>query len=69
MKYVKPFLIGLAVYFLGYLITALISEFFAGGDIQRSYFCGIIYSILYLSAVVATVGATIIEEIRNSKAN
>lgn len=57
------FLLGLGIYILGFLITVISAGIFSSGG-QSSYYYGIIFSVLYLSAVVGVSASHILGELR-----
>jgi len=59
--------LGIAIYILGFIICGLSSSIFDGGQVEFSYYYGIIFSILYLSAIVGISTSLILRELRNNK--
>ena len=60
----KPVLIGILVYVFGFILVSLCSEIFYGGKIEFSYYYAIIFSVLYLSAIVGVSTSLILKELR-----
>ena len=49
----KDILFGFLVFVVGFIILGLFASIFDGGKPEFSYFYGIIFSVLYLSSIVA----------------
>lgn len=65
MKDLKALFTGVGIFILGFIIAGTLSTIFSGNNPERSYYYIIFFSILYLSAVVTTLGIKILEEIRS----
>lgn len=48
----KQVILGAGIYILGFILVSLCSNFFAGNNVEHSYYYGIIFSILYLATIV-----------------
>lgn len=62
-----PLILGICIYILGFIISVFSTSFFDGGQIEFSYYYGIMFSILYLSAVVGISTALILKVLRNNR--
>lgn len=65
----KSIIIGIAVFVLGFLLSVLLGNAFSNGIAENSYYYGIIFSVLYLSSILAISTTVLIEEIRKAKVN
>lgn len=63
----KSIMIGIGVFILGFLVSVLLALVFYSGDTEHSYYYAIIFSTLFLSAIVAISTSLIITELRKSK--
>ncbi|MEL7607363.1 hypothetical protein SDC9_52441 [bioreactor metagenome] len=63
----SPLILGVCIYILGFIIASLSSSIFDGGQIEFSYYYAIIFSILYLSAIVGISTSLILKELRNNR--
>lgn len=64
MKTVK---IGIGIFVLGFIVTLFCASIFNSGNVEYSYYYGIIFSILYLCAVVGISTSLVIKELRTIK--
>jgi Kef-type K+ transport system membrane component KefB len=62
----KSIIVGVVIYILGFILVALCSSIFDSGNVEFSYYYGIIFSILYLSAIVGISTKLILKELRKS---
>ena len=60
----KSVLIGILVYVFGFILVSLCSKIFDGGKVEFSYYYAIIFSVLYLSAIVGVSTSLILKELR-----
>lgn len=60
----KLILIGSSIYILGYILVVFSSSIVDSGVVENSYYYGIIFSILYLSAIVGVSTLLILKELR-----
>ncbi len=60
-------MLGIGIYILGFIISVLSSGIFDGGQVEFSYYYTIIFSILYLSAIVGISTSLILKELRNNR--
>lgn len=58
---------GIGIFVLGFIITLFFARFFSGEYVEHSYFYGIIFSILYLSAVVGVSTSQILKAIKEKQ--
>jgi hypothetical protein len=65
----RSILIGIAIYILGFLTSVYLGNIFSNGDVNHSYFAASIFSVLYLSSIVAISASLILGEIRNNSKN
>lgn len=65
-KIFKYILLGTSIYFLGFLVSSYLANFFTKETLY-SYLYGIFFAILFLASVVGVSVAILINEIRNKK--
>lgn len=66
----KSILVGIGIYIFGYITIFLcIAIFLREVEAEFSYYYGIIFAILYLSAVVGISASLILKELKNSHKN
>ncbi|MEH7403651.1 hypothetical protein V7148_22105 [Gottfriedia acidiceleris] len=63
MKIIKSALVALGIFILGFIIVGVLSSN-KGTDVKLSYYAGIIYGILFFTAVIAFFLSLILSEIR-----
>jgi hypothetical protein len=63
----KSIMIGIGVFVLGFVVSVLLSLVFYSGDTEHSYYYAIIFSTLYLSAIVAISTSLMITELKKPK--
>jgi len=63
----KSVFIGIGVYVFGFILVGLCSNMFDSGNVEFSYYYGIIFSILYLSAIVGISTSLILKELKRNK--
>lgn len=63
----KSVMIGIGIYILGFIIIVLCADIISGSNSEISYYYGIIFSILYLSAVVGISTSLILNELKNNQ--
>lgn len=63
----KSVLIGIGIYVFGFVLACLSSAIFYSGNAENSYYYGIIFSVLYLSAIVGISTSLIIIELRKNQ--
>lgn len=61
---VRSIFIGIGVYIFGFILVILCSSIFNSGNAEFSYYYAIIFSILYLSAIVGISTSLILKELR-----
>lgn len=66
---IKNILMGIGVFVFGFVLVTLCSSIFESGNVEFSYYYGITFSVLYLSAIMAISTSLIIKEIRNKQHN
>ena len=62
----KSVLIGIGVYVFGFILVTLCSSIFNSGNDEFSYYYAIIFSILYLSAIVGISTSLILKELKRN---
>lgn len=62
----KSILIGIAIYIFGYFLSTLFASILSGDYAEYSYFYAIVFSTLYLSAIVGISVSLILKELKNS---
>ncbi len=60
----KSVFIGILVYVFGFILVSLCSKIFDGGKVEFSYYYAIVFSILYLSAIVGVSTSLILKELK-----
>lgn len=63
----KNIFIGIGIYILGFIIAIISSSFWDSGNVEYSYYYGIIFSVLYLASVVGVCTSLIIKHIKEIK--
>ncbi|MDV3426057.1 MAG: hypothetical protein LIR50_02560 [Bacillota bacterium] len=64
----KAILIGISIFIFGYLLITLFSSILCGDYPEYSYYYAIVFSILYLSAVVGVLASLILKELKRINA-
>jgi hypothetical protein len=62
----KSVLIGIGVYILGFILVTLCADIFNSGNVEISYYYAIVFSILYLSAIVGISTSPILKELKRN---
>ena len=62
----KSIIIGLLIYVLGFILVLLSTSIF-GGEGEAVYYNAIIFSILYLSAIIGISTSLILNEIKSKR--
>lgn len=62
----KSVFIGIGIYILGFILITLCSGIFDSGNVQFSYYYAIVFSILYLSAIVGISTSLILKELKRN---
>lgn len=58
---------GIGIYILGFILVVLFTSIFDSGRVEFSYYYAIVFSILYLSAIVGISTSFILKELRNNR--
>jgi hypothetical protein len=62
----KSVFIGIGVYIFGFILITLCSSVFNSGNAEFSYYYAIVFSILYLSAIVGISTSLILKELKRN---
>jgi hypothetical protein len=65
----KSIFIGIGVYVFGFILVSLCSYTFDNGNVEFSYasiYYGILFSILYLSAIIGISTSLILKELKRN---
>jgi hypothetical protein len=63
----KSVVIGIGIYIFGFILVILCSSVFNSGNAEFSYYYAIVFSILYLSAIVGISTSLILKELKRKK--
>lgn len=63
---IKSIFIGIGVYIFGFILVTLCSGIFNSGNAEFSYYYAIVFSILYLSAIVGFSTSLILKELKRN---
>ena len=62
----KSIALGIGIFILGFIVATLGSGIFNSGSAEFSYYYAIIFSILYLCAIVGISTSLILKELKKS---
>ena len=62
----KSVFIGIGIYVFGFILVGLCANRFDSGNVEFSYYYAIIFSILYLSAIVGISTSLILKELKRN---